>query len=252
MRISWCRQCSSFVRRAPPRVSRRGSAGGCPHPALRLSPSPILRGSLICRRSSGMIPQLWRHAGGTPTALDASMSVVPTRRASELTGLSTSKLREWTSRRALIPADVPPKSQGSPAKYRWQTILLLRVAVILRDHFHLELHAYRHIFASLGQELQRTSFVTLWGQSLAIHDSGRWSLVESLDSAAPAGDVLLVHLDPHLQILSDSFTLPSRSTAIGQLDLFPATAVRRKAMVVKGADLATPRSVAETARRMSA
>ena len=57
------------------------------------------------------------------------MRLVPTRQALQLTGLSSAKLREWTSRRALIPADVPSKKQGSSAQYTWQTILLLRLAV---------------------------------------------------------------------------------------------------------------------------
>src|SRR5216684_3758497 len=96
------------------------------------------------------------------------MRVVTTREASQLTGLSTNKLREWTSRRALIPADVRPKSQGSPAKYSWQTILLLRIAVTLRDRFHIELQAHRQVFASLRRGLNGTSFVALWGKSLAI------------------------------------------------------------------------------------
>jgi DNA-binding transcriptional MerR regulator len=81
------------------------------------------------------------------------MRVITTREASQLTGLSTNKLREWTSRRALIPADVRPKSQGSPAKYSWQTILLLRVAATLRGSFHLELQAHRQVFASLRRDL---------------------------------------------------------------------------------------------------
>ena len=36
------------------------------------------------------------------------MRLVTTPVASKLTGLSTEKLREWTSRRALVPADVRP------------------------------------------------------------------------------------------------------------------------------------------------
>jgi hypothetical protein len=74
------------------------------------------------------------------------MRLVPTRDAIRLTGLSAPKLREWTSRRALIPADIPPKNQGSPAQYSWQTILLLRLAVTLRDRFHM---SCKHIDLSL-------------------------------------------------------------------------------------------------------
>ena len=62
--------------------------------------------SLIAARTSGITPVLRRP---WPFLDDCAMTLVATRRASELTGLSTSKLREWTSRRALIPADVTPK-----------------------------------------------------------------------------------------------------------------------------------------------
>ena len=177
------------------------------------------------------------------------MTVVTTSQASELTGLSTSRLREWTSRRALIPADVPPRSQGSPAKYTWQTILLLRVAVILRDRFHIELHAHRHIFASLRQALQETSFITLWGTSLAILDTRRWRLVAPIESPAPKGDALLINLDPHLQALSNSFALPSAFIASGQLNLFSAIAVGGKDAVGPDAGHAVAGAIHATAQQ---
>ena len=177
------------------------------------------------------------------------MRVVTTREASELTGLSTAKLREWTIRRALIPADVRPKSQGSPAKYTWQTILLLRIAVILRDSFHLELQAHRHMFADLRRELRGTSFVGLWGQSLAIHDGGRWSFRDPMDPAPLEGDMLLVKLDTHLQVLSVSFALPSPSGIPRQFELFPARAVSGNATSKNEVELTVGRPVQEDARR---
>jgi len=153
------------------------------------------------------------------------MHVVATREASQLTGLSTNKLREWTSRRALIPADIRPKKQGSPAKYSWQTILLLRIAVTLRDHFHLELQAHRQVFASLRRSLHGTSFVGLWGKSLAIHADQRWTWIDD-DAAGPlARDTMFIRLDPHLEALSQGFALPRPSSSAGQLDLFPAQSV---------------------------
>jgi len=66
--------------------------------------------------------------------------------AAKLVGLSTDKLREWTSRRALVPADVRPKAKGSPAQFSWQTVLVLRIAVLLREDFHLELQAHKSSF----------------------------------------------------------------------------------------------------------
>jgi hypothetical protein len=150
------------------------------------------------------------------------MQFVPTREASRLTGLSTNKLREWTSRRALIPADIPPKSQGSPAKYSWQTILLLRIAVTLRREFHLELQAHRPVLASLRRALHGASFVALWGKSLAIHGDQRWTWVSDSDASPLGGDAIFIRLDPHLEALSRGFALPRPSGSPGQLDLFPA------------------------------
>jgi len=150
------------------------------------------------------------------------MRLVTTREASRLTGLSTYKLREWASRRALIPADVPPKSQGSPARYSWQTILLLRIAVTLRDRFHLELQAHRQVLTGLHTSLRTTSFVSLWGKSLVIDPDQCWSWIDDADFDAVKGDAILIRLSPHLDALSQDFALPRPSRMPGQLDLFPA------------------------------
>jgi len=149
------------------------------------------------------------------------MELVPTRQALRLTGLSGPTLREWTSRRALIPADLPPKNQGSPAQYTWQTILLLRLAVTLRDRFHLELQAHRSLFASLRRGLRGRSFVALWDKALALHGRDEWLLVEV--SAEPLRqDAVVILLNPHLMILSEGLALPKPAGGAGQLDLFPA------------------------------
>ena len=153
------------------------------------------------------------------------MPFVSTRQATKLTGLSTAKLREWTSRRALIPADVPPKAQGSPAQYSWQTILLLRLAVTLRERFHLELQAHCEIFRSLRCNLQEKSFLALWGKLLALHGEECWSLLDAEDIPELAEDVLLIRLDPHLEVLATRFPMPHPFSAPGQLDLYPIQSV---------------------------
>lgn len=153
------------------------------------------------------------------------MRVVTTRVASDLTGLSPNKLREWSSRRALIPPDIRPKSQGSPAKYSWQTILLLRIAVTLRDRFHLELQAHREVFASLRGGLRGTSFIVLWGKSLVIHADHSWTWVDDAQVGPLASDAIFIRLAPHLDVLSMGFALPRPSNSPGQLDLFPAQVV---------------------------
>jgi hypothetical protein len=151
---------------------------------------------------------------------------VPTPIASQLTGLSTDKLREWTSRRALIPADLRPKQKGSPAKFSWQTILVLRVAGLLRDQFSLELQAHKIAFADLRKLLRSQSFIALWGKQLALGPGGSWTILDGVEVALQT-DALLIALDPHLAILRDGFALPGASEE-RQLDLFSLPTVRDK------------------------
>ncbi len=157
------------------------------------------------------------------------MLLVPTRQALHLTGLSAPTLREWTSRRALIPADVPPKNQGSPAQYSWQTILLLRLAVTLRDRFHLELQAHRSLFASFRRGLRGRSFIALWDKALALHGRDEWLLVDEAGAEPLRQDAVVILLNPHLLVLSEGFALPKPAGRTGQLDLFPATSVGERA-----------------------
>lgn len=158
--------------------------------------------------------------------MEASLRLVTTPIASHLTGLSTEKLREWTSRRALIPADVRPKQKGSPAKFSWQTILILRIAVLLRDRFNLELEPHKASFADLKKKLRTTSFIELWGKRLALSPDSGWSLLEN-GALLSQDDVILLKLDPHLDVLRDGFALPDVDVADGQLDLFSLPRVHR-------------------------
>ncbi|MGE3335222.1 MAG: hypothetical protein AB7I36_16375 [Rhodospirillaceae bacterium] len=152
------------------------------------------------------------------------MRYVGTPVASSLTGLSIEKLREWTSRRALVPADVRPKKQGSPAQFSWQTILVLRIAALLREKFHLELEAHKTFLNDLRQHLRKTSFIALWGQKLVLKSGGEWTLVsESAD--ARDDDALLICLDRHLASISVGFALPNPTNNAGQLDLFALPSV---------------------------
>lgn len=170
------------------------------------------------------------------------MRFVTTPDATVFTGLSTATLREWTSRRALIPADIPPKSKGSPASFTWQTILLLRIAATLRDRFHLELQPHQSLFASLKAGLRRTSFIALWGKALALHGGDRWSLVEGGEAPPLIGDAVIIVLQPHLEALSVGFALPLPAISVGQLELFPARSI----------DSITSPQVAPAARKRNA
>lgn len=153
------------------------------------------------------------------------MRLVPTRLALQLTGLTPAKLREWTGRRALIPADVPPKSQGSSAQYSWQTVLVLRLALTLKDKFCLELQAHRGLFTSLRRSLKARSFIALWDHVLALRGAADWTLTREVGDKPLEADAIMLRLNPHLEVLAAGFELTNPRRAAGQLDLFPATPV---------------------------
>lgn len=155
------------------------------------------------------------------------MHFISTRVARRLTGLSTEQLRDWTSRRALIPADVKPKGHGSPARYSWQTILLLRIAVILRDRFKLELQAHRLLFADFGDHLSRVGFSSLCGKVLTLRGGSGWKLLEPAELVNVSGNYIVVDLAPHLEVLAEAFSvLPSNAPE--RFRSFPALGSRKR------------------------
>ena len=147
------------------------------------------------------------------------MQHVTTPEVCRLTGLSTQKLREWTSRRSLVPADVPSMRQGSPAKFTWATVLILRLAVVLREQFCVDLQANQAFLAELRKELGRRSFLSLRGQSLALLGRERWVLLDR--GEVPPTDALVIYLDPHLEVLSAGFSMQELPSGAPQRDLFP-------------------------------
>lgn len=158
------------------------------------------------------------------------MQTVTTRDAARLTGLSNEQLREWTVRRALIPADIKPRGHGSPARYTWQTLLLLRLAVILREHFKMELQAHRELFKGLSENLRKTSFLGLWDKSLVLFGGEAWKLLEHEGAPDVANDYILIRLNPHLDVLADGFFF-NKPTSSAQFQLFPAQGIARESKV---------------------
>lgn len=159
------------------------------------------------------------------------MRYATTALVSSLTGLSTTQLREWTNRRALVPADVPPAGKGSQAKFTWQTVLIIFIAMTLKSRFHLELHAHRVLFSELSRALRQASFVALWNKKLMVAAQGRWALVDASDTVDDENDALYIQLNPHLEKLANGFALPALTSTPGQFDLFPARAVESKSRV---------------------
>jgi hypothetical protein len=187
------------------------------------------------RKKIGYATHFMRGLGVVPDPKfgPAPVHLVTTRMAVKLSGLSTQQLREWTIRRALIPADVKPKGHGSPAQYAWQSILLLRLALILRDRFKMELHAHRGLLVDLRRSLGQMAFRSLWGKSLAVHDGDRWSLLEPEDLAATKDDYILLRLDPHLERLVEPFSL-AHPMAPQQYQLFAGAGLGLRVVAAAG------------------
>lgn len=161
------------------------------------------------------------------------MRLVTTRIATILTGLSVEQLREWSSRRALIPADIQNRGRGSSAQYSWQTILQLRIAVLLKDRFHLELHAHRGLFQQMHEALAGISFLKLWGANIAIYGTEHWDLLEGDNAGQVDADAIIIQLNPHLEMLAAEFAMPGPPPS-GQLELFPVRLIADDCVEIAG------------------
>jgi hypothetical protein len=148
--------------------------------------------------------------------------LVRPREVLQLTGLSSDQLREWTVRRALILPDEPAQKRGSEARFSWQTVLLLRLAVVLRNRFRVELQAHRDLLISARELLEGVSFPSLWGGTMAIYDLSRCELLPARVMMMTEEDAILLRLDPHLKVLSQGFGLIE---PVSQLPLFRAIAI---------------------------
>jgi DNA-binding transcriptional MerR regulator len=164
------------------------------------------------------------QAGIVPTSSGLILNNVTKRlvmagRVQRLTGLSPDQLREWTRRRGLIKPDAEPCGPGSRARFSWQTVLLLRLAVVLKTSFHIELQAHRAFFAALSQRIENRPFHALRGCALLVQPDTQFDIVPLSDFQAKSTDTLILCLDPHLDALSADFDL------IEPVDQFPLFAV---------------------------
>ncbi len=150
------------------------------------------------------------------------MRQIGTREVQALTGLSANQLREWTGRRGIVCPDSPAIGKGTRARFAWRTVLVLRVAVVLRTQFHIELQANRDLLAVMRELFEGASFLTLWGRALAIYGPTRCKLL-TVRAPLPAEDMILLRLNRHLEGLSQRFGLPD---PISQLPPIPGVALR--------------------------
>jgi hypothetical protein len=184
-----------------------------------------------------MIPDL--KSGIIPELEDLTVRLIGSRDVLKLTGLSGDQLREWTVRRGLIHPDIPASRQGQPAQFGWQTVLLLRLAVVMRSRFHVELQVHRDLLAHARRLLEGRSFPSLWSYRLAIFGLDRCALLGAGDPLPAHEDLILLALNTHLEVLSRGFGV---AEPIAQLPLFPAVGLRRSELPAETPDVTVLRA----------
>lgn len=159
------------------------------------------------------------------TPYGVATNVIPAGQVQTLTGLTANQLREWSHRRDLIPPDVESGGPGRPALYSWQNVLLLRLAVVLRERFKIELQAHKDLLHALHDLFAGMPFPALRGCVLALRAMERGELLSEGMVQVGEGnpDTLFLRLDPHLDVLEVDFAPQDQS---GQLPLFRAVSIR--------------------------
>jgi len=140
-----------------------------------------------------------------------------------LTGLSKSQLREWTGRgrRELLHPDVEPDGPGRHALFSWQTVLVLRVLLVLHRDFAAEVGAWAPAAQQMRGRLEHLPFLNLWRLCALFPSTTEVILTENISEAGAGG--IVVPLEPHLEALATKLSLPRPD----QLPLFPTMAVPR-------------------------
>lgn len=117
-----------------------------------------------------------------------------------------------------------PTAKGSAALFTWQTILVIRLAVRLRDAFRIELQSHSGSLRTLRETLRARSFVSLWGLAVELDADGQWRLRPMDDARLEDG--VLIRLDPHLEALRDGFG--GDGLTPGQMELFTLPALQAR------------------------
>ena len=133
-----------------------------------------------------------------------------------LTGLSPSQLREWSSRRGIMPADQPARGRGKHAQYAWNTVLVLRILVELKREFRMEIAAWSDLGIRLRDSLAGTSPIELYGHCLLVR--GIAFEITVAPWRMPEVPTIAIPLDTHLEVLAGGLGVspPSGRCAVVQ------------------------------------
>jgi hypothetical protein len=118
--------------------------------------------------------------------------LVGSREVQALTSLTADQLRESTGRRGLVRPDRPAQGKGTQARFSWQTVLVLRLAFVLRRDFHVELQAHRESLAELQHSLRGRSFPALWDCVLLLRGQARLALIQLSEATLDLDQAVIV------------------------------------------------------------
>jgi hypothetical protein len=148
------------------------------------------------------------------------LRLIGSREVQSLAGLSSNQLREWTGRRGLVTPDRPAQGKGRQARFSWQTVLVLRLALTMKQDLHIELQAHRKSLAQVKRLFQERSFAALSNKVLLLEGEIRIGLSDISEATFGVdGAAIVVPLAPHLKVLTDYFGM---TAANEQLPLFRA------------------------------
>ena len=141
--------------------------------------------------------------------------------AIEATGLTRNQLREWTGRgrREIILPDVGPNGPGRHALFAWQTLLVLRLLLVLHTEYAAEVGAWAPAAKNLREKLDSTPFPSLWNVSVFFPNQYTALLIDDTSMIDQPG--LILPLEAHLTILASKLSLPRSD----QLSIFLPMAV---------------------------
>lgn len=193
---------------------------------VKLPPLPTPTSALAIRTGFAVTPlrrkRCYTIVGMVPI-IEKKMRLVQAADAIEVTGLTRNQLREWTSRgrREILTADVEPEGPGRHALFSWQTLLVLRVLLVLHNDFACEIGAWGASARNLRRELEKVSFASLWRSGIHFSDCRTVAVIDNGRTLDRPG--IFVPLEPHLQLLADKLSLPRPD----QLSLLPPMLVSR-------------------------
>lgn len=129
------------------------------------------------------------------------MELVQSSDALRLTGLSDNQLREWCGRRGIFQPAVPARGSGRLSLYSWQDIIALRILLEIFTIFGGRASRWAVGIRNLRALLDGQFYPSLWGKAAIFTDRNSVLIGDASEISHPT-TVLIVQLDPHLQVLA--------------------------------------------------